>query len=86
MIRLTVKDEGVLDFLVGMVTEIRSGGGYSVTRTPNIRRKNVAEFIEPESLVGRVNNIRDQNWESLSQDQQNAVDAFLNPGRWPYDD
>ena len=80
--RLTVKDEGILDFLAGLLTEIRSSGGYSVTRTPKIRRRDVAEFIDPEALVARVNVIHENMWDSLSQNQQNAVEAFLNPGRW----
>ena len=62
--RLTESDDGLLDFLVGLLSEIR---------------EHVAEFIDPETLVDRVSTIKLQQWAALSQRQQDAVAAFLDP-------
>ena len=83
---LADSEEGLLDLLVGFVTIVRSTteGKYTVLNIPNIRRDAIATFIDPDSIVNRVESIKSNRWSQLSQKQKIAVDAFLNPQRiWP---
>ena len=79
--KLVKTDDGLLDFLVGFVTVVLStGGGYhSMRRRYNIDQNNISQFIDPESLTERVKRIKNDNWNELSQEQMEAVNAFLNP-------
>jgi predicted KAP-like P-loop ATPase len=79
--KLANTDEGLLDLLAGFVTIVRSttGGSYTVLQIPNIRREHIANFINPDSITGRVESIKANRWSQLSPRQQIAVEAFLNP-------
>jgi predicted KAP-like P-loop ATPase len=80
-VELLKDDEGLLDFLVGLSTVVVSGGvgSYSVRQYKHISRKAMSEFITPDSIVERVQQIKDHRWQSLAKEQQEAIEAFLNP-------
>jgi predicted KAP-like P-loop ATPase len=82
---LVKTDEGLLDFLVGSVTvKLSTGvGKYTIRRTPEIRRKHISPFVDPQLLTSRVENIRDIKWGELSQEQKEAIDAFLHMTQQP---
>ncbi|MFC2071917.1 hypothetical protein ACFLUU_04270 [Chloroflexota bacterium] len=80
---LVKTDNGLFDFLVGLVTVVLSigGGKYSTRRTPEIRREHISQFVDPDSLTGRVVYIKNNKWDELSQEQREAVDAFFHCDR-----
>ncbi len=76
---LVKTDEGLLDFLAGMVTVVTSTGGRTniTRRTPKIRNGQISQFVDPQSLTSRINYIRGTKWDELSQEQKEAVEAFI---------
>ena len=74
---LVATDQGLLDFLVGMAGKIHS---YPPRRTRNvIRMSDVAEFTDPGHLEVRIARIRKNDWSSLTEEQREAIDAFVRP-------
>ena len=74
---LIATDPGLFDFLVGMVGKIHS---FPPRRTEKvIRKSNVAEFTDLGHLEGRIARIRKNDWDSLTEEQREAIDAFVRP-------
>ena len=80
---LVATEDGLLDFLVGFLSEIRSttAGSYLERKIPHIRRDAIAHFVDPESLVNRVQSIKANRMNDLTPQQRVAIEAFLNPER-----
>jgi predicted KAP-like P-loop ATPase len=72
--KLVETDEGVIDFLVGVATEVLSS---STGRRVEIQQKDISAFIDVELIKTRVAGIKDTEWEKLNKAQQEAVYAFL---------
>lgn len=78
---LVTTDEGLIDLLVGFLSEIRSSGdrSYVERKTPVINRELIARFVEPEPLIDRALSIRAEKMDELSPLQKLAVETFVNP-------
>jgi hypothetical protein len=74
---LVASDEGLLNFLVACLTRVVSEMGYRVVETWRIRRRTVAQFIQPDKLRERVIKLRETKGHELSQTQKTAVEEFL---------
>lgn len=74
--------EGLIDFLVGMSTEILSDYGE---RRRNIRREDIKKFIDISIIEPNVNALKEQDeWEMLDNIQKEVVNIFLNPKDDPF--
>ncbi len=78
---LVKTDDGLLDFLVGLMTVVLSTGGgkYTIHRRYHIDQNNLSQFIDSKLLVDRIEHMKNEKWDELSQEQREAIDAFLNP-------
>lgn len=72
--KLVETDEGLIDFLVGITTEVLSS---STGRRANIEQKDISTFIDIELIETRITEINQAEREGLNKTQQEAVDAFL---------
>lgn len=75
--RLIQTDDGLLDFLAGMMTQVRSTGRPSIYY--NINEDQIRQFVESSETRRRVEKIKDARYDSLSCRHRVAVDAYLNP-------
>ena len=78
---LVKTDDGLLIFLVGLMTVVLSTGGgkYTTHRRYRIDQNNLSLFIDPELLVERIEHIKNEKWDELSQEQREAIGALLSP-------
>lgn len=77
--RVVSSNEGIVKLLVGFLVEVYSEtvGDYIARRKWVIHLNELQEFIDPEVLLPRVKSIKQESWESLSDQEKNAIDAFL---------
>ena len=76
--RLTGSDDGVLDFLQGMISQrSTSVGRYASRRGWYLPIDGVKEFIDPEVLVGPLQRIKRERWADMTDLQRAATDAFF---------
>ena len=75
--QLIVDDDGLLDFLSGMLTEVRSSAPPYISR--KLRRETVRYFGDPDSITSRVEHVKNQGWGALSALRREAVEGFLAP-------
>ena len=81
--RLVSSDEGVIKLLVSVLSEVYSSTAedYIARKRWEIRQNGLQEFINPEDLLPKVKSIKQRIWESLSDREKIAVDAFLRSGQ-----
>jgi len=72
--KLVETDEGVIDLLVGVTTEVLSS---STGRRAEIQQKDISAFIDIELIKATVAQIKKTELEQFNKSQQEAVDAFL---------
>lgn len=88
--RLIQDDEGLCDFLVGFLSEIRSQGiGDSVTRrTWRVQPDSVSRFLDHDvnDLLPRCENILVDSPEWLTEQRRRAVETFVNELKNPKDE
>lgn len=72
--KLVETDEGVIDLLVGVTTEVLSS---STGRRAEIQQKDISAFIDIELIKATVAQIKKTEVEQFNKSQQEAVDAFL---------
>ena len=75
--KLIESDAGVLDLLVGFSTEVLSSGGG---RHVEINKQNIDTFVDISLIEGKVNKIKEGKAISLSESQEESIEAFLRGG------
>lgn len=70
-------DQKLVGFLVGMTTVMVSSQGEESVRTTVMIQDTVNLLIDPKTIEDKVRQIKDVSWDSLSDKQKIAVDAFL---------
>jgi hypothetical protein len=70
-------DQDIVTFLMGMTTAKVSSNGGEPLRTIVMLQESVRVLIDPTIIENRVREIKDKNWESLSDKQKTAVGAYL---------
>ena len=76
--RLTRSDDGVLDFLQGMIAQrSTSVGKYASKRGWYLPIDAVNEFIDAEVLVESIQRIKRGRWADMTDIQRAAIDAFF---------
>ena len=76
--RLAESDDGVLEFLQGMVARTSSTAGRHASRIGwYFPIDGVKEFIDPEVLVEPLKRMRDERWSKMTDFQREAIDAFF---------
>ena len=76
--RLTGSDDGVVQFLQGMISQhSTSVGRYASQMGWYLPIDGVKEFIDPEVLVKPLQRIKRERWADMTDIQQEATDAFL---------
>ena len=70
-------DQDLVDFLVGMTTVKVSSQGEESVRTTVMIQETVNLLIDPKTIEAKVREIKDVSWDSLSDKQKIAVDAFF---------
>jgi predicted KAP-like P-loop ATPase len=71
--RLVATDEGVLDLLVGLTSEVLSDAGRSV----RIDKSNIAAFVEISLIETKVKDTIEPKMDQLSEKHREAVRAYL---------
>ena len=75
---LTETDDGVLEFLQGMVARTSSTAGrYASKNGWYFPIDGVKEFIDPEVLVEPLQRMRSDCWAEMTDFQREAIDAFF---------
>ena len=75
---LTESDDGVLEFLQGMVARTSSTAGRYAARSGwYFPIDGVKEFIDPEALVEPLQRMRSERWADMTDFQREATDAFF---------
>lgn len=72
--KLADTDEGVVDLLVGLSSEVLSSGGR---RRVEINKDNVARFVDINIIERKVNEICETKLDQLNESQKESVEAFL---------
>ena len=76
--RLIESDDGVLEFLQGMVARSSSTAGRFVERQGwHLSIDGVREFIDPAALVEPLQRLRSKRWADMTDFQREATDAFF---------
>ena len=76
--RLTESDDGVLEFLRGMLAQQSSSAGKYASRGGwYLSIDNVREFIDPEVLVKPLQRIKRDRWANLTDLEREATDTFF---------
>ena len=76
--RLTESDDGVLEFLQGMVARTSSTVGRYASRNGwYLSIDGVKEFIDPEVLVEPLQRMKSDRWAEMTDFQREAIDAFF---------
>jgi len=75
--KLADTDEGVVDLLVGLSSEVLSSGGR---RHVEINKDNIAKFVDINIIEEKVNEIKDTKWDQLQESQKESVEAFIKGG------
>ena len=75
---LIASDDGVLEFLQGMVARSSSTAGRFVERQGwHLSIDGVREFIDPAALVEPLQRLRNERWADMTDFQREAMDAFF---------
>lgn len=75
---LTETDDGVLEFLQGMVARTSSTAGrYASKNGWHFPIDGVKEFIDPEVLVEPLQRMKSDRWAEMTDFQREAIDAFF---------
>ena len=75
---LCKSDKGILEFLEGMLArQSRTVGKYAASHGWYVPLEGIQELVDPATLVGRVQQLKEANLDYLTERQQTAVDAFL---------
>ena len=75
---LTESDDGVLEFLQGMVARTSSTAGRYASRNGwYFPIDGVKEFIDPEALIEPLQRMRSERWADMTDFQRKATDAFF---------
>ena len=76
--RLTESDDGVLEFLQGMVARTSSTAGKYTSRNGwYFPIDGVKEFINPAALIEPLQRMRSERWADMTDFQREATDAFF---------
>ncbi len=75
--KLADTDEGVVDLLVGLSSEVLSSGGR---RHVEIKKDNIAKFVDINIIEKKVNEIKETKLDQLNESQKESVEAFLRGG------
>ncbi len=76
--RLTRSDDGILDFLQGVLAQQSTPvGNYASRRGWYLPIDTVSEFIDPEILVEPLQRIKRERWDDITDMQRAAIDAFF---------
>lgn len=72
--KLVETDEGLLDLLQALSTEVRSSGGG---RRIEISQDYITSFIDIDHIETKVKNMKNNKWDQLDERQKELIEAFL---------